>query len=340
MISPTPGGFVERWWQGDAGAPGLVASALALPFAAAYGAVTTLRNAAFDRGLLAVGRADVPVVSVGNITVGGTGKTPLAGWVVGELLANERSPALLCRGYGMDEPLLHARWNPDAPVVANPDRFAGAREAMDKGADILVLDDGFQHRRLARDLNIVLVAEHQGIRGRLLPRGPFREGVRALHRADLVIMTHKGASGEAMDSLASAIAAVRPDLPRIQLGFVPGAWRDLDGQLSDPPQTEDLLGVASVADPGAFSPFITACTGGTVRVRAYPDHHEFSEADVREIAEDADGRTVVTTEKDSVKLVRFAESLPDVRVLSLSLEWEAGEEIVRRRLRGLCEAHV
>ncbi|MFV2006102.1 MAG: tetraacyldisaccharide 4'-kinase [Longimicrobiales bacterium] len=330
-----PEGFIARWWRGEAGAAGSIASALTLPAAAAYRGVTTLRNLAFDRGLLGAAQADVPVISIGNLTVGGTGKTPFSGWVVKELLADGRTPALLCRGYGSDEPLLHERWNPDAQVITRADRPAGAREAVRKGADIIVLDDGFQHRRLQRDLDIVLVAHPQGIRGRLLPRGPFREGVRALNRADTVILVHKGASVDAMDALARSVADVRPDLPRLQLCFAPGSWYSLDGQEAERPAMADLLGVTSVADPDALGPFITASTGATVSVKAYPDHHEYSEADVRAITDAAAGRTIVTTEKDSVKLVRFTHLLPDVRVLSLRLEWELGEGIVRERIRAL-----
>ncbi|GMR12880.1 MAG: tetraacyldisaccharide 4'-kinase [Gemmatimonadota bacterium] len=330
-----PEGFVARWWRGEAGVAGSVASVLTLPAAAAYRGVTTLRNMAFDRGLLGVDRAEVPVISIGNLTVGGTGKTPFAGWVVRELLADDRTPALLCRGYGSDEPLLHARWNPDARVVTNADRPAGAREAVRAGADIIVLDDGFQHRRLRRDLDIVLVAQPHGVRGRLLPRGPFRESVRALSRADVVVLVDKGSEVATMDALAHSVADLRPDLPHLQVRFAPGSWHLLDGQEAERPEMEDLLGVTSVADPGAFGPFVTASTGATVSVKAYPDHHEYSEADVREITDVAAGRTVVTTEKDSVKLVRFAPLLPDVRVLSLRLEWQAGERIVRRHLRSL-----
>ncbi len=337
MIAAAPDGFIARWWREEAGVAGSLASVLALPAAAAYRGVTVLRNVAFDRGLLGVGQADVPVISIGNITVGGTGKTPFAAWVVRKLLADGRTPALLCRGHGSDEPLLHERWNPDAQVVTNADRRTGAREAVRNGADILVLDDGFQHRRLGRDLDIVLVTERQGIRGRLLPRGPFRESARALHRADLVILVHKGATAAAMDVCARSVADVRPDLPRLQMYFAPGSWHRLDGREAEPPEMADLLGVTSVADPGAFGPFVTASTGATVSVRTYPDHHEYSETDVRAIADAAAGRTVVTTEKDSVKLVRFTDLLPDVRVLSLRLEWEAGEEIVRRRIRAVCE---
>lgn len=316
---------------------GSLASVLALPAAAAYRGVTTLRNVAFDRGLLGMDQAEVPVISVGNISVGGTGKTPFAGWVVRELLADGRTPALLCRGHGSDEPLLHKRWNPGARVITNADRRAGARAAVRNGADILVLDDGFQHRWLRRDLDIVLVTERQGIRGRLLPRGPFRESASALRRADLVVLVHKGAPAGAMDACARSVADVRPDLPRLQICFTPGSWHGLDGREAEPPEMADLLGVTSVADPGAFGPFVTASTGATVSVRAYPDHHEYSEADARKITDAAAGRTVVTTEKDSVKLVRLRHLLPEVKVLRLRLEWEAGEEIVRQRLRALCE---
>ena len=339
MRGSAPDGFVARWWRGEAGVAGAVASALALPASAAYAAAMTLRNAAFDSGVLSTHRARIPVISVGNITVGGTGKTPFAGWVVEQLLASGLKPALVSRGYGADEPSLHRRWNPGSLVVTDPDRRAGVAEATSQGADIAVLDDGFQHRRIGRDLDIVLLAERQGVRIRLLPRGPFREGLRALRRADLVVLTHMGAPARTMDHMANALAAVRPDLPRVQLRFAPDAWRTLDDLEADPPDGKDLLGVTSVADPAPFGPMVNALTGAAVKVRVFPDHHDYSEADVRAIAEEAAGRPIVTTEKDSVKLVRFANALPDARVLGLRLDWEAGEDIVRQRIASLCEAH-
>src|SRR5688572_14246190 len=146
-------------------------SPMLAPFEQLYGGVIKLRNAAYDRGMFPVERVAVPVLSVGNIVAGGAGKTPVVRWLVEQLLARGRRPAILHGGYGMDEPKLHQQWHPEVTVIAERDRVAAARLAVDGGADVIVMDDGFQHRRLARDLDIVLVTADSD-NWNLLPRGP------------------------------------------------------------------------------------------------------------------------------------------------------------------------
>ncbi len=160
---------VERMWARD----GLGALVLS-PLSWVFGAATGLRNVLFDHGVLDSQAVGVPVVSVGNLSVGGTGKTPVSAWVAAELQAAGARPAIVMRGYGDDERYVHARINPAVPVVTNPDRVAGAREAVAAGATMIVLDDAFQHRRVQRDLDLVLVAAEQGGAGRLLRAGPLR----------------------------------------------------------------------------------------------------------------------------------------------------------------------
>src|SRR4029079_18291556 len=115
-----------------------------------YSSIVRMRGALFGRDVLRVHRSAVPVLSIGNLSVGGTGKTPLAAWAAERLRAAGAKPAVLLRGYGGGEPLVHATLNPDIPVIADPDRVAGAQKALAAGADCVILDDGFQHRRLAR----------------------------------------------------------------------------------------------------------------------------------------------------------------------------------------------
>ena len=167
-----------------------------------YGVGVGVRNALFDWKVLKEVRLPVPVISVGNITTGGTGKTPTVIMLVKELQKLGRKPAVLTRGYGApklagglrgksDEVMVIEHECPGVPVVVNGDRVAGGREAIEKhGADVLVMDDGFQHRRLARDLNIVLVdaTEPMGIPG-LLPRGTWREPPHNLKRANMIMLT-------------------------------------------------------------------------------------------------------------------------------------------------------
>src|SRR5262249_6499892 len=155
-----------------------------------------LRNRGYDRGWLAVHRAGVPVVSVGNLTVGGTGKTPMVEWVARWFRRHEKQVVILSRGYRQvhglnDEGRVLEENLPDVPHLQDRDRVRSARIAVEElEAEVLVLDDGFQHRRLARDLDLVLIdaLEPFGL-GRLLPRGLLREPVASLRRADLVVLS-------------------------------------------------------------------------------------------------------------------------------------------------------
>ncbi|MBW8771569.1 MAG: tetraacyldisaccharide 4'-kinase, partial [Gemmatimonadetes bacterium] len=152
---------LERIWF-DGSAPARAARLVLAPPSWLYASIVRMRGALYDRNLLLhVHRAALPVLSIGNLSVGGTGKTPLAAWAAKRLLASGATPAVLLRGYGDDEPLVHAALNPDVPVIADPDRVAGARKALAAGADCAILDDGFQHRRLARVADWVLVSAEQ-----------------------------------------------------------------------------------------------------------------------------------------------------------------------------------
>src|SRR5438105_2389840 len=140
-------------WTGRGPAAKTVRAALS-PLSALYRAGSFVRGALYDRRLLPVYESSIPVISVGNLTVGGTGKTPIAAWLAGEIRDRGRIPAIVLRGYGVDEPLVHKRLNASLDVIVRRDRVRGIREAVACGADAVVLDDGYQHRRAARDLDI------------------------------------------------------------------------------------------------------------------------------------------------------------------------------------------
>lgn len=297
--------WVDRWWSGGAGLPGAVLDAALLPAEAAFRAAAHLRNATFDRELRKVDRVPVPVLSVGNLSVGGTGKTPVAAWLARTIGSWGRTPALVLRGYGGDEVLLHREINPHIPVFAAPRRAEAARAAVAAGCDAVVLDDGFQHRALARDLDIVLISsetwsEHR----RLLPRGPWREGLSALSRAGVVAVTRKSTD-------LSAAAVLRAQLERgtsapvVECALLPKRLRPLSG--SGPDQAvewlegQDVLAVAALAAPGAFFASVAAAAR-TVEPLSYPDHHPFTAADALGLMARAAGRTLLMTHKDAVKL--------------------------------------
>ena len=184
---------LARWlWRRDGG--GQVVRLVLAPAALLYAAVVRLRAAVYRRALRPVRRLPRPAVAVGNLSVGGTGKTPLAAWIARYYVARGRRPGILLRGVGGDEALVHRHLVPEAVVVADPDRVAGAARALAQGAEVLVLDDAFQLLSVARDLNIAVVSAESAEASRwLLPAGPWREGWDALERADAIVVTRSRA---------------------------------------------------------------------------------------------------------------------------------------------------
>lgn len=307
---------LERWaeavWYGTH--PGAVAARVALaPFATAFGAAAAARGRLYDAGLLRQQALPVPALSVGNLTVGGTGKTPFAAWAVAELAARGAHPAVVLRGVGDDEARVHALLNPGAPVVANPDRVRGAIEAARLGADVVVLDDAFQHRRAARDADVVLVAaETFGAGARLLPAGPFREPLTALRRATVVVVTRKSATSSQAGAVAVRIEALVAG-HGVRVAAAHLAPASLVRWGGETPEAGALAAVASLAGarvlavagvgaPDAFAAQLRA-VGASVTLARFSDHHAYDAHDVASLAERArDADRVVTTLKDAVKL--------------------------------------
>lgn len=315
--------WVVRWWAGGGGGLGRTLSLLTLPLEYGFKRGSGFRNRMYDKGILPLQRAPIPVISVGNLTVGGSGKTPFSAWLARALRAKGEKPALVARGYGMDEMVLHRRWNPDCLVIAEGDRAFGAWKAAKKGASVVVLDDGFQHRRLGRELDIVLVAASTPRKVRLLPRGPFREDLSALSRAGVVIITQKG-KGDPELEMEMRIEPLLREAP-VKVSFVPDGWTDLEGDRAPGPEG-DYLAVCGIGDPRGFSSTLSEATGRPGEMISYPDHHDYSWGDVTEIRNQLRGRTLVTTEKDAVKLHAFRGDLPGTQVLHLRVEFREGEE--------------
>ena len=296
---------LERLWYGDS--PGAWLGRAALwPAARMYSAAVRLRGAMYDGGMLESVEAPIPVLAVGNVSVGGTGKTPVAAWAVARLRERGAHPAVVLRGYGGDEPLVHEMLNPGTPVVRDADRVRGARTAHAAGADCLVLDDAFQHRRLARTADWVLLAAERFSRTtRVLPAGPLREPLEALTRADVAIVTRKIASvadadavAERIGSVARIAAAVVHLTPNALVDARDGTTRGLDTL-----RGASVLAVAAVGEPKAFFAQLRDLGACHVDARAYRDHHAFTATDVAQLVHAAAAAdAVVCTLKDAVKL--------------------------------------
>ena len=299
-------GVAERVWYGD-GAAARVARAALSPLSLLYGAVVQVRAALYDRGALPSFALALPTVSVGNLSVGGTGKTPVAAWLAGELARRGERPAVVLRGYGADEPLVHERLTPTAIVVADPDRVRGVARARALGATVAVLDDAFQHRRARRDVDVVLVsADRWTEHPRLLPAGDFREPLAALCRATAVVVTRKAASSDVAARAARAVAAHAPGVPCAVVHLAPGdvhEWTTAAVRPHDALRDRAVLAISAIGDPRAFEAQLSLL-GARVLPRRFGDHHPFTAADAGALAADAatHGGVPLCTLKDAVKL--------------------------------------
>ena len=332
--------WIERWWRGEAGAAGTFASAATLPAELAFRAAAAARDAAYSHALLHSVRVSVPVVSIGNLTVGGAGKTPFAAFIARRLADTGHAPALLHGGYADDEPMLHRRWNPDIPVYAGRERAASARHAIAQGATVLILDDGFQHRRLERDVDFVLVAAETWTSApRLLPRGPWREAPRALRRATAIVITERtGVRTETRARIRREIQLAAPNVPVCVAALQASGWRrgaHPGGRepLGTVPR-EPTLAVAGIAHPELFVRAARSAGAQIDDVMAFRDHHAYTAHDARAIATRAAGRSIVTTAKDWIKL----ESMLDgtrVWILEQQVAIEEGGAILDALLANL-----
>jgi tetraacyldisaccharide 4'-kinase len=318
------------------------------PLSWLFGAIVARRNAGFDRrarrGALAV--PALPALSVGNLTVGGTGKTPVASWFVSRLRASGASPALVLRGYGDDEWRVHGLLTPGVPVVVAAERAVGLVTARREQCDCAVLDDAFQHRQVARLEDVVLVSADAWQEPlRLLPSGPYREPLESLNRASVAVITVKAASADTVQVVRAAIRRAAPSVPIAQLRLAPGGVRlaaTIVGNAQSVPHElqhdmdwlrgRETLLVSAIADPDAFGQQMAAA-GAVVRHHAvFPDHHAFGAGDVSDIvARAGPSVAVVCTLKDAVKLVPlWPRAGAALWYLSQTVVVEQGAEILEQ----------
>ena len=303
---------------------------LLLPLSGLYGAGVALRLGLYRRGVLSVRSASRPVVSIGNVAAGGTGKTPLVRWLAAELVRRGRHPSILTRGYGRssrgtvvvsdgrgalagvaasgDEPALLARALPSVPIVADARRFVAAArvETLPASVDLYLLDDGFSHVGLARDVDVVLLdATDPDAGGALLPAGLLREPLSALARADLVVVTKT----EQADPDAALEVARRwaPGVPVFRARTEVLGIRDGEGRHVDPSDLPagTTVAVAGIARPDAFRATLASVGVSPAELLSFRDHEPYGPAAVGRIEralEETGANAVVTTEKDAVKL--------------------------------------
>ncbi|MCP4902205.1 MAG: tetraacyldisaccharide 4'-kinase [bacterium] len=305
---------------------------LLLPLTPVFRSLVAARNFGFRVGCISTSRLPVPVISVGNLTFGGTGKTPTVISLVRELVRRGQRPAVLTRGYRRkdrrptlivgpdstasaervgDEALEMATRLPGVPIAIDGDRVRGGREALRRGASVIVMDDGFQHRRLARDLDLVLIdAGDPWGGGRLPPLGRLREPIKGLVRADAAIITKLPADSEGrFADLRQEIASIAPSLPVFGARLVPTGLISPEGRQSvECIANRRVVAMAGLGRPSGFVEALKDIDAQVVEQLFFRDHHHFDQADVDSaIACASQNRAIlVTTAKDAAKLPRGA----------------------------------
>src|SRR5829696_3572409 len=324
------------------------------PLSILYGAVTRTPLSMYRRGTFHTTKLDRPVISVGNITTGGTGKTPLVEWVSRKLAAHGKKVCILTRGYGRKDPhlqvivsdgygvlaapseagdepyLLATKLSGLAAVISSADRIAAGQEAIkDFGVDCFVLDDGFQHLRLARDLNIVTIdATNPWGGGKLLPHGRLRETLDGLGRADCVVITRCDRVADLHDVRAE-IGRLTGGCPVFHSHMRTSRVAPLKNGSEIPPPPQRVAAFCAVGNPESFFEQVRGSGYELALQKSFPDHHIYSQDEIDALvqaAKEAGAGGLITTAKDAVKLRTLTFSLP-CYVLEIEIEIERAEDL-------------
>lgn len=342
--------LLQGWDQGfGAGTSGVLAAV-----AGSYRGLLGAREWLYARGVLHSRALDCPVVSIGNLTVGGTGKTPAVELAVRTLMELGHRPGVLSRGYGRrgggvqvvadaasirldadeagDEPFLLARRLPGVPVVVGANRYEAGRLARERfGVTVIVLDDGFQHRTLRKNLEVVMArARAPWGNGRLLPGGPLREPLTGLRRAHLVVATGAAGAGDAGE-VAASVARVAPEVPILTARHVPTECFEAGAMRFVPVGALDgarLVAFAGIAAPAGFRQTLAETAVTVADFVKFADHHWYTPADLAGLERRADttgADGLLTTEKDWVRLRALPARTRPLYVLSVRLQLTSGE---------------
>lgn len=329
------------------------------PFSLAFSLAVRTRNVSYDLGILPTVRVPLSIISIGNLTVGGTGKTPLTLWLAQALQQRGHTVGIITRGYKgtATSPTLAGRYGTPlvtsvevgdeaimlarrfaGVVITGRDRVAAATFAHQHFAlDVAILDDGFQHRRLHREVDVLLISAQGPKNSWLLPAGPFREPLTSMRRAQAIVLSKRTGAQEYSPSLffarnpQSSIPNPQSPIPAFHAELVPTALvQVLHGQWLEQPLSvlsgKRVIAVTGIANPQPFYHSIREQGAELTRVVEFPDHHSYTHSEWQQLVRDSDSCDVLlTTEKDLVKLERFSPAVDRLRALRVQLQLEPAE---------------
>lgn len=322
-----------------------------LPAEFAYAVAMRLRNLAYDLNCLKTVRLDIPVVSVGNLTLGGTGKTPLVAWLARFFRQHNVRVTIISRGYGAasasrnDEAKALENLLPDVPHLQNPDRLAAAQVAIQELAtQLIILDDAFQHRRLARDLDIVLVDALAPFGyGHVFPRGLLREPLSGIRRAQVVVLSRADLVDQRRRDQIREI--IRPLAPLADWAEVRHAPTLLVSAAGNHLNLEGLQGIkvaafCGIGNPEGFRRTLKQLQYNLVDFRVFPDHHAYTRQDVHTLTEwlaQIKAQAAICTEKDLVKIGLDRLGNIPLWALRVEIKFLSGQEAIENRLGTIME---
>lgn len=324
-----------------------------------YSIAVKTRNRMFDSGLKKINRLDIPVVSVGNLTLGGTGKSPMVAFLASRLIREGKKPGLLSRGYAQGEEnrpndeAMELAWRlPDTPHEQDPDRFAGGKRLLEirPDLDIAILDDGFQHRRLHRDLNIVLLdaSEPFGY-DRIFPRGLLREPVGSLKRADIVILSRADLVREVeRKRIREIVRKYAPDALWGELIHKPGRLVSFNGEEFHAHTSESLdrcrnhaaVAFCGIGNPEGFRTTLKSIGVNLLDLLDFPDHNNYADEDYERIERSVRRNapeTIFCTMKDLVKIRKKDIAGVPLYAVSIESEFIEGEAAIMQKVIELAE---
>ena len=315
-----------------------------------YSWAVAWRNRKYDQGKKEIITVDAAVISVGNLTVGGTGKTPMVSWLCRYLRGQQIRVAIVSRGYGAlkgstenDEALELYQNLPDVPQVQNPDRVAGAKLAIEEfESQCIVLDDGFQHRRIDRDLDLVLLDalepfgfEHQ------LPRGTLRESIQGLKRADIVILSRAGFLKDTQRRvIKERVQKISPTALWAEVHHEPHSLLNHQGEVEtlEYLSGKKVIAFCAVGNPRGFEFTLQECGCEVLNLKVFPDHHEYQREDIESLrawAETHQTDLILCTHKDLVKVCLNSLGPSSLYALRIGIQFLSGQEQVEQKLNEL-----
>lgn len=327
----------------------LILRNLSLP----YLLITQVRIYLYKIGVFSTHQLGCPVISVGNLTLGGTGKTPVVEYIARFFLNKGLRPVVLTRGYGRpdesaiavvsngkeillkpveagDEPYLLAENNPTLPIVVGKNRFKAGKEAINKfNPDVIILDDGFQYLSLARDLNVVLLNSIRSLENsHIFPAGNLREPVSALNRADVVLYTH----ADELPHCSSDNLPINKDILKLKTVHSLDKIVCLANQKMLPPEElskKKTVLFCGIGEPDSFRSKVEQYEAEIVYFKSYPDHYVYKLSDLRfihKIADELKADYILTTQKDAVKIKDIISAFPAIHMVQIKIEFSEGED--------------